>query len=943
MDMFWQTAARRLWLTTVLITLIAATPALAQPPVLWGEMALPGGAVAARDAMRLGDPDGRLESTVLVDFIRRYANTDLRTAAERFELHLLSPSPPGPGQSPRSDPSVLPLPLPAFWQETLGRRDVPLVVSLLRSRPALLIYYGLMALDTPTLTDLSARTTLLRRLQASRVASAAFATFGQSLHIGATGVITPGGADSAAVWQGLVGHSPSDTDAFVAELLERDDGRLAWFYDTVSALPDAVRRFVLAANRPPAERVAAVQAVYARFAEVDRAWRIDVRPLHRPPFDGAIVLMALDVRGDGTLGPDWWPALFDGVARASDWSAPLTLAEDTSAVRPADAQWLFDWVFAIPDQARRRFAALRFAQRVFASTPRDDAPHMRVAIGAALEMPSLIFSAERLGVRDPEMLATLARAARAATYAGGEGRVVPAIARWQAALGLLEQSQRRAALPTDRITALVGTLASVAPVDADADSGAVAAWIHDELLPSLVTNAAAFPTLEDAFLHAATTPRRGTRPAFTWEGLPYIVDEPAVTRRSATTIRQLRSGPRLQDLVELHQIRRALLDASASTAGEARRLAARLERLSPALAPVGELEDDRIRDLRRAITSMGGTGIDIARHLPAVTAALDAVTEAVVPSLLYALAVAPTSEPILYPDAWTRHSLQRPFGLPDASGRSWRQVAWQFPTDYGLGGGTRLIGAYLAVDVALADSQLVRVVSPALPVPGVVDDPTRRGLVEQLVLSGLSAPPDISPAEVAALATGRQLVDTWQQAPPAEEILLEALRRASVDAWRTNVIAWEVARGRTSALRTLSVTELARLGSPAALAGGATPGWSGSSRLFDGCLCRLAAREVPYEQMRGRRLGLQAFRRHDIALQLANTLASMNLDLTLVPALLPMALQDWLDRARPAWPDDWEAFTVWPKALGLERVEEYLLQLVSTGVFSPPPTQESQR
>ncbi len=944
MGMFRHVASRRLWLAAMVATLLEAAPALAQPPVLWGEMALPGGAVAARDVMRLGEPDGRLESTVLIDFIRRFANTDLRAAAVRFELHLLAASRAASGQPPPLEPSVLPLPLPAFWQDALGGRNVPLVVSLLRSRPALLTYHGLMALDTPTLTDLAARPTLLRGLLASSVANASFATFSQSLHIDATGVITPGGADDAAVWQGLVGHSPSDTGPFVAELLERDGGRLAWFYDTVSHLPDAVRRFVLAADRPAAERLAAVQAVYARFAAVDTSWRIDVRPFHRPPFDGAIALMDLTVLADGTLGPDWWPAIFDDVARAGDWSAPLPAAAVAPAARPADARWFFDWVFGTPDQARLRFGALRFAQRVFASAPREAAPHIRAALGAALEMPSLMLSAERMGVRDPATLAALARGARAATYAGTEGRVIPALARWQSALGLLEQCQRRAALPVDRITDLVRTLAAAAPVAATPAGGAVTAWIHDELLPALVTNTAAFPTLEDAFLHAATTPRRATRLAFTWEGLPYVVDEPAVTLRSATAIRQLRPGPRLQDLVELYQIRRALLDTGRSTPAGVRGLVSQLERLHPTLAVAGDASDSRIRDLQRAVAAMGNsTGSDVSRLLPAVTAALDAVMDTVVPSLLYALAVAPTTEPILYPDAWIRHSLQRPAGLPSASARSWRQMAWQFPTDYGFGGGTRLIGAYLAVDVALADSQLVRVVSAAPPAPGFIDDPMRRGLVEPLVLAGLSAPTDISPAELTALAAGRRMVDAWQEAPPAEGTLFDTLRRASVDAWRANVITWEVARGRTAALRTLSVSEVARLGSPAARPAGASPGWSGSSRLFDGCLCRLPARDIPHEQMRGRRLGVQAFRRHDITLQLAAGLASLDLDIALVPALLPMALQDWLDRSRPAWSDDWEAFTFWPHALTVERVEEYLLQLVSTGVFSPPPTQESPR
>jgi hypothetical protein len=931
-------SSRRLGQTVAAAFLLAcAPPAFAQAPPIWGELVLPGGSTAAREAMVLGDPDGRFASTILIDFVRRYANTDLRAAAERFERHLFPVKPPAPAEQASS---ALPLPLPGFWQEAFGTGNSPLV-HMLRSRAALLTYHGLMALDTDTLTYLSTHPTLLRGFLASGVSSAAFATFGHSLRVDATGVVTPG--DDDAVWEHLVGHSPANVEPFVAALFQRDAGRLAWFYDTVSGLPEPTRRFVLAADRPAAERPAAVQAVYRRFAAVDAtSWQIDTRPFHRPAFDGAVALLVLELR-NGRVGPEWWPAIFEGVTQRADWSAsrPATTA---ATDREADAQWFFDWVFAVPDQAQRRFAAVRFAQRMFASEPRESAPHIHAALGSMLEMPLLMTSVERMGVRDPETLDAIARAAHATTHAGGEGRVIPSLARWQAALGLLEQVQRRTGLPEARVTGLVRTLAAIAPTDADAAAGSVAAWLHDQLLPALVGQATADPALEDTFLRAATTPRGGGRPSFVWEGLPYVIDEPAVALKSATAIRRSRTGPQLQDLVELHRVRLALLSPTPPTPDAARQLAARLERLGPVVALVNHRNDQRIRDFARVTESIDATTADrVMRQLPAITAALDAVTEAVVGSLLYALAVSPTSEPILYPEAWTRHSLEQPALPPAPSGRPWRDVAWQLPTDYGFGGGTQLIGAYLAVDVALVDSQLVRIISESLPVPGVVETTMRRGLIEPLVLGGLQAPHGIASSHLADLAAGRQLIDQWTDTRPTDGVIVASLRGATVDAWRLNVIAWDVGRSQPAALRHLTTTELAWLGATTRTRDDDTLGWSGSSRLIDGCLCRLPARRITHEQMRGRRLGVQALRPHDIVLRLAELLTSLGLDATLVPAMLPLALQDWLDRSRPAWSDDWEAFTTWPRALTVERVEEYLLHLVSTGVFSPPATEESPR
>lgn len=934
--------SRRISQAIAAAVLLGCSPAaLAQTPLLWGDLALPGGSTAAREVMTLGDPDGRLESMVLVDLVRRYANTDLRAAADRLERHVLAAQTvtAEAGEIPAAS-SMLPLPLPDFWQGAFGSAGTPLLVSIVRSRSALLIYHGLMALDTSTLAALSARPELLRGLLSSSSASAAFATFGQSLRVGDAGVITPGGDQGRGVWQHLVGHSPSDVDAFVAALHQRDAGRLAWFYDTVSGLPETTQRFVLAADRPVEERPAAVEAIYRRFAAVDRNWNIETRPFYRPTFDGALALLVLDTR-DGRVGPDWWPTVFEAVTRQPDWTAPRTATTPVPPDRPADASWLFDWVFVAPDQARPRFAAVRFAQRLFASVPRETAPHVQAALGGVLEMPLLMFSLERMGVRDPETLAVVARAARAATHTGGPGRVLAPLGRWQAALGLLEQVQRRAVLPERDINALARALAAIAPIETAAAEGTVAAWLQDHLLPALGVGGEADALLEDAFLRAATTPPAVGPPTFTWEGLPYAIDRPAVALKSATAIRRSRAGPQLQDLIELHRLRRAILETSSPAPAAARQLVVRLERLAPVIAAIDHRDDRRIRDFARVIEAVGGTtGNRLAQHLPQITAALDAVTEAVVPALLYALAVSPTSEPILYPEAWSRHSLEQPGALPASASRPWRDVAWQLPTDYGFGGGTRLVGAYLGVDVALADAQLVRVVSGALPVPGVIDEPMRRGLVESIVVVGGNV--DGIPSRLTHLAAGRQLIDTWITTPPEADVVATSLRNASVDGWRTNAIAWEIAHSRSDALRSLTMTELAWLGEP--------PGqredgrtWSGSSRLLDGCLCRFRARHVTHEQLRGRRLGVQALRPHDIELRLAELLASLGLDVGLVPVLQPMAFQDWLDRSRPAWSDDWEAFTTWPRALTVERVEEYLLHLVSTGIFSAPATEESPR
>jgi hypothetical protein len=929
--------------STMLAVLLLPAAAAAQPPELWGSLLLPRPAADIRDRTELGAHDRRLDATLLVDFVRRYANTDLTAAALRLERYLTEISP----AAATSDAAVgrdtsLPLPLPSFWHREVFVESVAPIASLLRSRELLLTYHGLMALDDTTLAVLAAQTDLMRTLSRSRTGSAAFATFGQSLRVSEASVLTPGGSDAVAVWVDLVGHPATEIDAFVLTLFERDGGRLAYFYDTVAALPAATQQFVLAAHVPPAERASAVRRIYSLFSAADPNWRIDTRPFYRPPFDAALALLALDVGADGTVGPDWWPGTFDRVGRMPAWQ-PYD-AMPTLAPRPtsADVRWVFDWVFDdTVETARRRYAALRFAQRVMPST-QGDTSLVADTLRGVLEMPALMFSLERMGMTDLSVLSAVARTAHALTLAGSEGRALPALSRWQALLGLLEQVRRHSALPPERLATLLRTLAA-APGGSSPAPGFAATWLHEELLPAMQVLPTPSPTLEDAFLEAATASKGRPTASFEWEGLAYFITPGQAALTSARTIRHTRTGLQLQDVIELHLIRKGL-EASTSVA-ERRQLIVRLERLQPLAARLADLNPDAARDLTRVLAALGGsTGESARQRLPDIVALLDAFTDAVIPSLLYALAVSPTPEPVLYPEAWTRHTLAQPVGVFLGNQRDWRTVAWQFPTDYGLGGGTRLVGSWLAVDVALIDAQMVRVATDVLPVPGVLERDMRKGVIEVLALA--PPPPDAArdTALVSGLSAGRRVIDEWIRMPPARAELATRLRSASVDGVRANAIAWQRHHTGPTAFDNLSASEVWWLG--ATSVGAEVPvmaGWSGSSRLVDGCLCRLDARMVTHERLRGRRVGVQAFRPHDVPVRLAELLGALGLDTSVLPLMLPMALQDWLDHSLPAWLDDAEAFTFWPRVLDTERVEAYLLQLIASGVLSPPPTAELSR
>lgn len=918
----------------LLVVLLAPGVLDAQPPELWGTLELRGEAAAIRRAAQLGDASGRPTSTVLLDFVRRYANTDMRAAADRLEQFLTES-----GEAPEAAPQTrVPLPLPEFWRQHVFSGSLPPIAALLRNRGALLTYHGFMALDDETLSDMAGRPRLLQAIVDSDTASAALATFGPSLRLSAGALEMPGGESAVSIWEHLVGHPAGAVDSFVMALFETDRGRLAWFYDTVHALPPAKQRFVLAEGLPLDERLAAVEVIYQRFSAVDPGWHIPTRPFHRPAFDAALALTALDVTENNRVGPDWWRDVFNQLGSPGAYDAG---ASDSARGGSADGRWFFEWVFGNPEQSRRRFATVRFAQRVFAASSAEQAAEVHAALQGVLNMPVLLTTLERMGIRDPAMLSVVTASAQALTLSGGQNAALRVLAKWQAAVGLLEQAQRHMGLPASRVSTLLRALVAVTPADAESGTGFVATWLDEALVPAVIANDAGgpprrlllSPALEDVFLERATTRRGSRQRVFSWEGLPYVVTRSEAALASASAIRRARPGPRLQDLLELHRLARELDDIPPGTdIGPA--LVRRLEALGPVVALLQERAPDGAAEFNRLIDTIAETGGDrLPRHRRVLSATVDLLTDAVVPPLLYALAVSPTAEPILYPEVWTRHTLVQPSGVFFGSRRPWREVAWQSPTDYGLGGGTRLVGSFLAVDVALADARLMRVTTDVLPVPGIIDHALRRGLTEALVFdSGEVRSPTVLPQ----LAEGRRMVAAWQAAPPGRSELSARLREAAVDEWRANAIAWEVDTRGPQALENLTMAELLWLGSPAGESRVGSRLQSGSARGVDGCLCRLEAGRISHERLRGRRLGVQAFRPLDLMLRLAELLEQIDIDEAVVFDLLPVAFQDWLDHSQPAWPDDWEAFTMFPRTLNQQRLEAYLLHLIASGLLSPP-------
>jgi hypothetical protein len=833
----------------------------------------------------------------------------------------------------------LPLPLPDFWQqEIFNRKHLP-ILDITNDRQSSLLYVGLMALDDDTLAFLAAHLPLVRHLRDDH--PGAFAAFGRSLRIHGGVVDVPGGAAAAPVWEALVGRAPSDAERFVRDLLGQDDGRLAYFYDTVDHLDAGRRAFALGGRLEAAARARFVKRVYDLFPATPE-WTIADRPFYRPMFDGAIALSFVDVNADGTAGPPRLPSLLEQATGGGDWPTRADRVRADIKDRPADAAWLLEWTFESPKEAAARFRLFRFAQRVLPSGAivgdRDDALDVALALRTWHEMPALARALERMGVGDLSTFGSIALSARRLTQSGGAGDVGPVLARWQSSLGLLEQADRLHPLPPATIAGLLKSLAEATPKSHDAADGLFAAWIAEQFVPAFVPAPDDHGDLEQAVVAAlAGAPTPGA-PKFSWEGLDYVVDTAGTVLKQVTAIRQTQQAPRLQDLVALQRVRRQI-EKGVTTLDQLAPLVTEMTRLQTAVALLPQIDNKPppiVHDYRDAVAELGKIkkAQDLKRAskaLPDVARALDAMTDAVIEPLVYALAATPTDQPSqTVAAAWRAHTF-----LPGSSAdqRPWTSIAWQ--TAEAEGGAQRgliLRGSYLNLDIPLANSRLPQVPIDS-SVPAKITGEDKSAVVQAI---GLGVPPhrpaDDLDAVVAALVKGRALAEQWAQAPPDRLSLRASLRGAAVDEWRTNVMIWTTENNPRQAFASLRTTEMYFLGGGTNLP--VEFGWPAST--IDGCLCRLPPSRRAPEDLRAR-VGAQAAAiDSDLLLRIAEDLTALKLPPRLARLLLPMMTADWINHVQQVAAYDWEALASWPSAVPSAKVEDALLHLVAMGLLSPP-------
>jgi hypothetical protein len=817
--------------------------------------------------------------------------------------------------------TALPLPLPAYWAPAIFRGGDPSLAAILRDRRLAFLYVGLSSLNDETLRYMGQQPGLLNSIRDRD--AAAFAAFGRSLEVTGDGAVrVPGGAGAEGVWEALAGVSPAHASEFVTRLFDRDDGRLAYFYDTVAHLSPERQAFALGAAGDGGARLDAASRVYHMFVSANPEWKASERALFRARFDPAVALLLVDVDPEGAAGPAWWPALFDRVWSARDWPSAAGGQLPSSQ---ADAAWLLERVFAAGGDPPARFAMVRFLQRTFAAAPIASAFDLELVLRCRQDMPALALVLERMGVRDPSLFARLALAAHRMSEGGDRDEVTRRVGGWQAALGVVDQIQRRAHWSPDRLNPLLVSLADAGEASVKGTPGVVASWVVEHLLPAVSDARSAADDPETAVVAALAGADAGPAPRLSWEGLDYVVDTAGATVRDATAILDAGAAPRLDVLVRLQTAYRALDERTSPE--DVRALAAILKALPASI--------DGAASVAKALDAVDASGDAqrISRQRQAIGRILDDLTEAALDAIVCAAAAAPNAQPpAMFAQLWQTHTL-----APDASGGgSWQGALWR-PARIAprRAGGTELRGSLLGVDGALGDAQLPP--APLLAVGGMpqVAEETHNLLVRSFAFREPFASwgPADAQTVLAGLRAGRELATAWDRESPTRDSLEAALRGAGVDEWRRNALLWMRERQPGLLALALTPTEVYVLGS-----GGPLPqAWRASLSPPDDCFCVSHPPAGSIENARGRGALPASLLMSNVAIYLTEALDALHLPAGLIPLMMPRTVQVWLAHVQQYGPDDWYALAAWPRRPASGAIDDVLLTLVGQGILASPP------
>ncbi len=836
-------------------------------------------------------------------------------------------------------------PLPfdvGIWSRTILNRPVTpdrLLSAIIRDREAALLYHGLMALDASTLAYLAAHPGLLGRIYDSSAPS--FSVFGRALRVADGAVQVPGGHRARSLWEALVAEPVTKPDRFIQRVLERDKGRLAYFYDTVFHLDEPRQAFALGLGlnntRVREERF---RDLYLAVASADPAWKITDRPFSRSSHDASMLLGQVLVAPSGQVEGPNWRRLWDAVFETDDFAEePERTPADLESGGVIDATWLVERICLAEASVRvERFTAFMFAQRAFSRATREQLPDVLVALRAFSSFRSLSSTLERIGVTDPSVYAaTVRHAARLGRLDRGDKEVIR-LTQFQGALALVERMRLARTIDAGEVNRLMGALAG-ARLSGDRYDGAIGSWLNDWLTPVVTsTEQPVERSVERAMLTAMAGRESADRRTFNWEGVSYRLAPAAAALTRMEKLRQAGGGNTLDPAL---QLARDLDEIGRSNDPRAALLAARepLEKTLSALIEIPsiglhvlEAEDHVSRKRREAIDGMRELETGHAGDARAVLERLTWLCDATLADALLKLAyVGSLGSMGVSESEAARLSNTHDFGSGSDTGARPVRRAWQVPREtVGDGGPARIVGSLLGLDLGLARLALRRMVSEPPQRPPVLNANLRETFVENVVLMN---PFDLRDGDrdfiVNAIDAGRRRVLALTGDASALENLANEIRLSE---WRRRALPWILRHEPEQVGKIFSRLELFWLGCQSEELPGGLNAWGTPKTPLTGCPCLEFPQPQGFEEFAGRPMsGQLAARVPDLILRTAELLARQGLPATIARDVLAVATQDFVDRAEPAYSDDWVALVRYVYELPDEQLQDYVSSVAAQG------------
>ncbi len=937
---------RRYLLCTTIVAAFQLHPAAGA--TLSEDVPLPGGTAALSHALGIDPVPDRGRFVFEITRLVYDTPEGRRPAADAFLLALRQPAARGrrePVEPDTRPAELVPVPLTAeLWGSAIFHRKVAreeLVTAIVADRSAALLCHGLAALDDQTLAFFADHASVLTRIYER--SAPAFATFSDSLHIRANRIVPPGGDAAVLLWEVVLAEKVTRPDRFVLQLLELNDGRLAFLYDVIGQLDAPRRAFALGLWMTNATaRTDRFKALTLGLNSIHE-WHVRTLPFGRASYDLTMILARIDVDEHGAPRPPASRSLWSGVFGRGEPPDDAARQPRGAADDPIDAAWLMEIVGSTDVRQRaEHLDQLAFGQRVFGAAVTGDRADVLLALRALARYRMLLWTLDRIGIRTPALYVAAARhAGRLGSLDGRRG--FDALAQFEGALALVARMANVRTIDAATAQRFVERLVAV-PINDGHYGGGVAAWLRDVV-------AAAIPradTVETAVLAAMSGPPSGdaaTTTRLTWEGQAYRLDLGAAERRRLQRVREKQESVPLDVPLEIAAAGRKLtMDTLAVE--DIQMIAARLTGIAPAVpqrlrhdeddsAPAGLGAPPSAHDaLRKAIDEL--TKVERSkdvRRAARVAESLSELSDQLLGQALLAIAYAadvgdPEGAVLLAGDVSRRHDFG--FGVKDADLRL--RMAWSIPRqDVSPGVPWHMTGSLLGLDVGLAPLALRRLnFERVLEAPRLTSN-ERDAFAASISLMNPFALRDADRDMIAdAVERGRRRVQALSRDGADLDRLADDV---GMEGWRRRTLRWTLANEPELVMPLLSLTELLTLG------GGRVAGldaWGMSMLTTQGCLCSRLTPPGRWPTLLGRpQLGLTASAVADLNLHVAMVLKELHLPAALAKVVLSGAMQDFIDDVRPTDDADWLTLVRAARAVPRERIEDYVAAATAVGPLVP--------